>query len=444
MTPRFTAPSVNTAMGSNDESILTSRRSFMASTAKNLLGVSCLGAATSSGIVPVGRAGAAEQVGKAKSVIYLYMSGAMSHLDTFDPKPGSSSQGETEAGSTRVPGIMISKNLPKISYLMNGIALVRSLTTETGAHEQGRYLMRTSYKQLNSIRHPGLGSWFNHVYSKQNPNLPGNVLIGSAAGHPGSGFLPASIAPVPINSPDRGLENTKSPSYLTEEQFRTRMSLASKFDAKFKGAFDSQLIEAYDETYREAVKLMGSSDLAAFEIAEEDEKVREFYGKNRFGQGCLLARRLVEEGVRFVEVEYGGWDHHNDIYDRLPDMAKNLDDAVGGLLRDLASKQMLDDVLVVLATEFGRTPEINENAGRDHHPGAFSGLMCGAGIKGGQVIGKSDETGMSVVEDPVYPEDFNATIAAAMGLPLDKEFIAPNGRPFRICNSGTPITKILA
>jgi hypothetical protein len=303
--------------------------------------------------------------------------------------------------------------------------------------------MRTSYKPINSIQHPSLSAWSNHILGKSNPDLPGSVLVGSAAGHPAAGFLPASIAPVPVPNPNRGLQNTKSPSYLGEDQFRRRMGLANQFDAKFKSSYESRLIDAYDETYREAVRLMGSSELRAFDIEQEKEEIREFYGDNSVGQGCLLARRLVEHGVRFVEVEYGGWDDHNDIYSKLPERVSNLDNALGALLRDLASKSMLDEVLVVLATEFGRTPKINENAGRDHHPGVFSGLLCGAGIKPG-VYGSSDSRGQSVDENAVYPEDFNATIAHALGLPLEQEFIAPNGRPFKICNSGTPIEEILA
>ncbi len=281
------------------------------------------------------------------------------------------------------------------------------------------------------------------MLSKANPSLPGNVLIGSVAGHPGSGFLPASIAPVPVANAASGLQNTQTPKYLGEDQFKRRMSLASQFDSTFKNLYDSQLIDAYDETYREAVRLMGSSELKAFDIKEERQEVRDYYGNNRIGQACLLARRMVEKGVRFVEVEHGGWDHHNDIFKSVPNMLGELDNALNALIRDLASKQMLGEVLVVLATEFGRTPEINENAGRDHHPGVFSGLMCGAGIQGGQVYGRSDETGTAVAENPVYPEDFNATIASAMGLPLEQEFYAPNGRPFRICNNGTPIKALL-
>ncbi len=420
------------------------RRSFMADAAAKMLGVSFAGSAIGGALNSQSLAADPPAVvGKAKSVIYLYMTGAMSHLDTFDPKPGTSSQGETKPGKTRVPGIEISDKLPKLAYLMNEIAIVRSLTTLTGAHEQGNYLMHTSFKPLNSIRHPALGAWASHILSKRNASLPSNVLIGSSAGHPGSGFLPAAIAPVPVSNPAVGLENTQSPSYLTDDQFKKRMSLSNQFDQKFKSAYDSRLIEAYDQTYREAVKLMSSSELKVFDIKEEDEKVREFYGADRLGQGCLLARRLVEAGVRFIEVEYGSWDHHNDIYNRLSPMQANLDNALGALIRDLQTKGLLSQTLVVLATEFGRTPTINENAGRDHHPGVFSGLLCGAGIRGGVAYGKSDELGNSPEEDSVYPEDFNATIAAAMGLPLQQEFIAPNGRPFRICDKGEPITKLL-
>ncbi len=419
------------------------RRSFMATAAKSLLGVSWgtgfLSQVSGSSGAWASNLGA----GKAKSVIYLYMTGAMSHLDTFDPKPGSDSQGETKPGKTRVPGVIISDRLPKLALLMNGIALVRSMTTETGAHEQGSYVMHTSYRPINSIRHPGLGAWSTHVLNRQDSSLPGNVLVGSAPGHPASGFLPASRSPVPISNPAVGLQDTKSPSYLADDQFRRRMSLANQFDAKFKGTYKSSLIDAYDDTYREAVRLMNSNDLQVFDIKQEKDEVREFYGNNRLGQGCLLARRLVEKGVRFVEVEYGSWDHHNDIYGRLPGMLTNLDNALDALLRDLASKRMLDEVLVVLTTEFGRTPTINENAGRDHHPGAFSALLCGAGVHGGGAYGKSDERGHSVEENAVYPQDFNATIAAAMGLPLDQEFHAPNGRPFKICNGGKPISQLL-
>ncbi len=168
------------------------------------------------------------------------------------------------------------------------------------------------------------------------------MLIGSAAGHPGAGFLPATFSPVPIGNPANGLENTQSPSYLTENQFKKRMSLARAFDESFQRRYQSNDVEAYDETYREAVKLMGSSKLKVFDIKEEDEAVRKAYGENSFGQGCLLARRLVQNGIRFIEVEFGSWDHHQDIYNRLPDMIGKLDTALSALIRDLQSKGLLN------------------------------------------------------------------------------------------------------
>lgn len=422
------------------------RRLFMSNVARGMLGVSCAGVVQHRLASPLAWAAQTTPAttGKAQSVIYLYMNGAMSHLDTFDVKTGGGDkQGQTKPAATKVPGMQISDKLEKLALLADKIAVVRSLTTTTGDHEGGKYIMHTSYKQLNSIRHPGLGAWAAHIMPKHKDNLPTNVLIGSVAGHPGAGFLPASIAPVPVGNPAKGLENTQSPSYLTDNQFKKRMSLARSFDEAFQRRYESNDIEAYDQTYREAVKLMGSSELKVFDIKEESEAVRKAYGENSFGQGCLLARRLVQKGVRFIEVEFGSWDHHQDIYQRLPDMMGKLDMALSSLIQDLQTKGLLSQTLIVLATEFGRTPTINENSGRDHHPGVFSGLMCGAGIKGGAVYGQSDAKGASPDEDAVGVEDFNATIAKAMGLPLEKEFHAPNGRPFKICNTGKPIEKLL-
>ncbi len=338
----------------------------------------------------------------------------------------------------------ISDKFTTLSTLADKIAIVRSLTTTTGAHEQGKYIMHTSYKLLNSIRHPALGAWAAHILPpKKNGDLPEQRARRKLGGPSRAGFLPAAIAPVPVSNPAEGLQNTQSPSYLTDNQFKKRMSLARDFDEAFQRRYQSDDVQAYNETYREAVKLMASSELKVFDIKEEKEEIRKAYGENSIGQGCLLARRLVQKGVRFVEVEYGSWDHHQDIYNRIPDMIGRLDMALSSLIRDLDSKGLLSQTLIVLATEFGRTPTINENSGRDHHPGVFSGLLCGAGIQGGAVYGASDAKGFAADTDAVSVEDFNATIAKAMGLPLNKEYFAPNGRPFRICNDGKPIDKLL-
>jgi hypothetical protein len=377
-------------------------------------------------------------------VITLMMRGAMSHLDTFDPKPGREEQGDTKSIATAIPGVRFGEHLPRLAGLADRLAVVRSLTTETGAHEQGTYLMRTSYPQLASVVHPAFGSWAVHVLGKRSRDLPGYVLVGNGNEHPGCGFLDPAVTPVPLADPERGLENVTRPAYLSQANFERRLALADRLDRDFRTRYAGRQIAAYDQMVADAVRLMGSGDLAAFDIAREDEATRDRYGRSRLGQGCLLARRLVEGGVRCVEVEMNGWDMHRDLWDELPEKAGELDAALAALVEDLEARGLLASTLVVLATEFGRTPKINENAGRDHHPGVFSCVLAGAGVKRGVVHGASDAGGRSPDRDAVSVGDFNATVAAACGLPWDREFVAPNGRPFKIGNEGRPIAAVLA
>lgn len=426
----------------------SSRRTFLELAARSLLGVSILPAssvlaAPSSGKKrPATPSASDPKGGAAKNVIYLFMTGAMTHLDTFDLKPGREVQGETKGISTNVSGMRIGERLPLLAKQADKLAIVRSLYTETGDHQQGRYLMRTSYKQIASIRHPGLGAWAQRVQGRRNKALPDNVTIGVEALHPGAGFLDPSLNPIPIGDPAAGLQNTKSPSYLTDKAFDLRMKLIGSFDSAFQKKFPQRQVDAYNDFYRQATQLMASEDLKAFDISQETDKVREEYGTDRFGQGCLLARRLVEHKVRFVEVALDGWDHHVDIYDRLPEKAAALDRAVSALLKDLQAKGLLKETLVALVTEFGRSPKINANGGRDHHPGVFSGFLAGGGIKGGRFYGTSDQDGHSPDDDPVAPADFNATIAHALGLPISQEFTSPSGRPFKVAHDGTPLVKL--
>ena len=196
--------------------------------------------------------------------------------------------------------------------------------------------------------------------------------------------------------------------------------------------------------YRDAVKLMTSEDLKAFDINLEPTDIRETYGDNGFGQGLLLARRLVENNVRFVEVQLGGWDTHSNNFTSVANRAATVDRALSALIGDLEPRGLLDETLIVLATEFGRTPRINQNEGRDHWPRAFSGLMAGGGSKGGQAYGKTDKTGARCAENPVAVPDFNATIATALGLPIGHKLYSPSGRPFKVANSGEPVMDILA
>ena len=409
------------------------RRDFMAAAAKSFLGVSLL---------PLGaqKAQSASARRGPKRLIYLFMTGAMSHLDTFDPKPGSDVQGETGVVSTGIPGVKFGEHFIRLAGMTDKLAVLRSMNTETGAHGPGQYLMRTGYKQIATTRHPGLGAWIHRLAGRSHETLPHSVLIG---GGEGPGYLGSQYAPVPIGNPRKGLQNTKSPRYLAENQFERRMRLATAFDTSFRSlAKQSSRVNGYDSLYREAIGLLKSEDLKAFDITKEPKKAQEAYGKSQFGQGCMLARRLVEHGVRYVEVSLKGWDHHNTIFESLPEKAKDLDNGLATLLEDLESRGLLDDTLVVVGTEFGRKPRLNQNVGRDHHPAAFSCALAGGGVKGGQVIGATDAEGFYVEDEAIEVTALNATIGRVLGLPIEEEVSSPDGRPFTLANGGTPISQV--
>ena len=224
-----------------------------------------------------------------------------------------------------------------------------------------------------------------------------------------------------------------------------RQQLLAKMNTEFAERFDQKDVRAYADMYEQAVTLMTSSELAAFDLTQEPDEIREAYGDNRFGQGCLLARRLVEHGVRFIEVVNGGWDTHDQNFDRMEDLCPPLDRALASLLADLEARGLLDDTLVVLATEFGRSPTIvSGRNGRNHYPKAFSGLLAGGGVRGGTVWGRTDKEGREIVENPVTVPEFNATIAHAVGLPADHIVYSPSRRPFTIANKGQPVTEVFA
>lgn len=415
------------------------RRRFLERAAQVALGVSLMPSLDQA-------VAAAPAAGKAKRLIYLYMSGGMTHLDTFDLKPGHENQGSTTPISTAVSGIQIGQYLPTLAKQFGNIAAIRSMNTQTGAHEAGEYMMRTSYEQIATTRHPSMGPWIQRFRGRQSKTLPDTVLISAPARHPGAGFLDPTFSPLPIGDPNRGLENTKAPAYLTNNSFDRRLRLINGFDSQFRAKYNVRKVQAYTDLYSEAASLLSSSELKAFDLNEEEGSERDRYGRDAFGQGCLLARRLIENNVRCVEVTLGGWDMHNSIYDgnTLPARAANLDRAMGNLLMDLSDRGLLSETLVVLTTEFGRSPVINYNAGRDHHPAAFSAALAGGGIRGGQLYGKSDPEGHNVEEDGVSPADFNATIASALGLPLEEEIFSPTGRPFKVAHDGTPVEALLA
>lgn len=435
------------------------RRRFVEYAAKSMLGVTMLPAveaALSNSARAQEAAGGAEKpkappapvygVGKAKRLIYLFMNGGMTHLDTFDLKPGHENQGETKPIATSVAGSQISEFLPTLAGHFDKIAAVRSMFTQTGDHEAGEYLMRTSYDQIATERHPSLGPWIQQHKGRQSKTLPDTVLISAPARHPGAGFFDPSFSPLPIGDPNRGLENTVPPAYLSGRSFEKRTELINGFDKKFRAKYPVRKVKSYTDFYTEATGLLTSGELKAFDLNDEKAEDRDRYGRDAFGQGCLLARRLVENNVRCVEVTAGGWDMHSSIFysGTLPSRAAVLDKAVGNLLKDLHERGLLNETLVVLTTEFGRSPVINYNAGRDHHPAVFSAFLAGGGVHGGQFYGKSDKAGHGVESDGVAPADFNATIATALGLPLDKIVHSPTGRPFKVAHDGKPLSKLLS
>ncbi len=417
------------------------RRRFVSSAAKMALGVSLFPA-----LDQAVRAAESAKSAPAKRLVYLFMSGGMSHIDTFDLKPGHENQGATRPIPTNVPGCQISQHLPILASQFDKMAVIRSLGTQTGDHEAGEYLMRTSYEAIATEKHPSMGPWLQKHLGRKSKSLPDTVLISAPARHPGAGFLDPSFSPLPIADPNRGLENTKIPEYLTAQSFEARMNLINKFDKKFRSKYDDRNVKTYTDFYSEATSLLASGELEAFDLNKEKNEDRDRYGRDAFGQGCLLARRLIEADVRCVEVNCGGWDMHSAIFDgnALPSRAGIMDRAVGNLMKDLDARGLLKETLIVLATEFGRTPEINYNAGRDHHPAVFSSFLAGAGIAGGQFYGTSDKAGFGIETDGVSPSDMNATIASALGLPLDAIVHSPTNRPFKVANSGQPILKLLA
>ena len=421
-----------------------SRREFARYVAKAFLGVGLLPAASPGGsalaqsLTSEGRIPRAH----AKSVICLFMNGGMSHLDTFDPKPGTDAQGPVEAIDTNVDGIRISQHFAATAKQMDKIAIIRSLQSNQGAHDRGQYFMRTGYTMRGTIQHPAMGAWALKLAGQQNPTLPANIRIGGDSRHPGAGFLEARYAPLPIGDPTAGLQNSSLARGISGDRFDSRLKLSGALDEQFKNRYDLKAVRAYTDAYVDAIKLMNSRDLAVFDTAAETVEMRAAYGDNPFGQGCLLARRLVESEVRFVEVTLGGWDTHQDNFDRVENQALVLDRALSTLVSDLSRRGLLESTLVVLATEFGRTPKINENTGRDHYPKAFSCLLAGGGVQGGQIYGATNTDGSEVIEKATTIPDFNATIAHAMNLPQDKVITSPSGRPFTVADKGDPITAL--
>lgn len=422
-----------------------SRREFVASAAKACLGVGLLPMAGSYVHTSAQALQPGVRPAKARHLIYLYMSAGMSHMDTFAPNTDAdkeSYQGPVSPIPTSADGIFLSEHLPETAKHMHNAAIIRTMMTSQGAHMQGTYLMHTSYQMRGTISHPTFGSWIAKMSGPINSTIPMNVAINGRIGS--SGFLESKYGPLPIGRPSTGLANSKAADYLDQTRFNGRLAMAQKMNASFLGTYDQKQVRAYTDLYNDAVKLMNSEDLKAFDIASEPEAMKDLYGRSAFGQGCLLARRLVENKVRYIEVNRGGWDTHSNNFEAVANNCADLDKGLSALLFDLEMRGLLQDTMVVLVSEFGRTPKINGGNGRDHWPYGFSAFLAGGGVKGGTVYGKMDNIGRNPVEGKfVDPAGLNATIGYAMGLPLNDVQYSPSGRPFKIAHDGEPLLDVL-
>lgn len=432
---------MNPSLNSIDE---LGRREFIANAAKACLGVGLMPMAGSYIHNSVKALTPGARPATARHVIYLNMSGAMSHLDTFGPQVNNPEiMGDVKTIPTSADGVLLSENLPLTAKHMHNSAIIKTMVTSQGAHEQASYLMHTSYLKRGTIVHPTFGSWVSKLSGPINRTIPRNVKIGGGRGS--AGFLEAEHGALPIGNPKEGLANSTMADYLDHEKFGSRISMAEKMNVNFTAQYNQKQVRAYSKLYQDAVKLMNSEDLNAFDITQEPEAMHELYGTTNFGQGCLLARRLIENKVRYVEVSRGGWDTHDNNFEAVANNCADIDKALSGLLLDLEMRGLLKETMVVLTSEFGRTPKINPRDGRDHWPYGFTAFLAGGGIKGGTVYGKMDKVGRNPAEGKfIDPASLNATIAHAMGLPLNDVQYSPSGRPFTVAHDGKPLFDVLA
>jgi hypothetical protein len=376
---------------------------------------------------------------KHKSCILLFMEGGPSHIDTFDPKPQNKSS-EIKPIKTAVPGIQIGEFLPKVAEQMKDIALLRGMSTSEGSHGRARYYMHTGYREgVGGVVHPSLGAIASTFLGTKEGDLPNFFSVGNRAY--GSGYAGPFHAPVEITDPSRGIENLQPPDSIGS--FDKRVNLLQELEQGFVDRQQAASAEAHQATYKRAAALMHSEKAKAFDISQEPASVRDAYGSSKFGQGCLLARRLVEAGVSFVEVQLGGWDTHRDNAKRIKGLCGDVDPGMGTLIADLKQRGMLDSTLVIWMGEFGRTPHTGKQGGRDHYPRAWTSVLAGGGIKTGQAVGRTDKEGGSVEERPVNAVDFMATVCQALGIDHDKNYYTRTGRPMRVVDKGEKIVKEL-
>ncbi|MDE0825180.1 MAG: DUF1501 domain-containing protein [Akkermansiaceae bacterium] len=370
-----------------------------------------------------------EGQGHAEHVILFWNSGGMSHLDTWDPKPGRKTQGEFNPIKTSVPDMEISEIFPQLAKQMHHAALIRSIAGTNGDHGRAQYELQTGFNQSPNIIHPGLGSLVVHEREPLG-DLPALVSISGQAAR--AGYLGQQCEAYFVGRPGQKDPYLAFPEGISHARGMQRLQILEKMNRRSSDKNGGSELKASETALKDAVALMESPALKAFDLKEESTQTIERYGDNEFGRGALLARRLVEKGVRFVQVNRGGFDNHGNIFEAMRNHGGVMDPAIASLISDLKANGKLSKTLVVVLSEFGRTPRINDGGGRDHWARCFSCMMAGGGIKGGSIVGASDEDGMAPAERPVKVSDLHASLCHALGISLSKELYTPQGRPMRL------------
>jgi uncharacterized protein (DUF1501 family) len=385
---------------------------------------------------------AAELRKQGMACILLWMQGGPSQFETWSPKPQHANGGETKSIATSVTGINISENLPHTAKMMEEICLVRSMTSREGSHPRATFLMQTGYLPTASVKYPALGSVVAQQVGDTQLDLPSFVRIGARGrGAAGGGLLGVEFDAFNITNPSRAPDNTALTT--SDRRYRRRLGLLKSLESDTAAQQNHKEVANHQKLYDKASKLVLSPKMNAFDISRESANMRDAYGESQFGAGCLLARRLVESGVTFVEVNAGNWDTHRDNFERSRELTEQVDRPYAQLLDDLRQRGMLDKTLVVWMGEFGRTPRINPGGGRDHFPRAFSLSLAGGGVHGGQVIGTTDAGGESVTDRPVSVSDLFRTICHSLQVDADHENMSNIGRPIKIVDGGEVVPGVL-
>ena len=412
-----------------------SRRSFFKSGITSFLGLVAMQHFSTSSFAQL-----ENTLPRAKHCIVLFMNGGASQLDTFDPKPDTKNGGPFAAIPTSVEGIQVSEHLPQVAEQAHHLSIIRSMVSREGNHERARYLLHTGYAPGGAVRHPTLGSITSYYLDDSLSDLPNCVNI-NAPTYSG-GFLGATHDPFVVNDPMRPVEDLSYPAQMDTHRFRERLKMLRTIEKDFIAKRTGRSTEAHEAIYKKADQLINSPKIDAFQLNEEPLAVREAYGMNKFGQGCLMARRLVEAGVKFVEVSLDGWDTHENNFERTKELLNTVDPAFAMLLKDLSERDLLEETIVLWLGEFGRTPRINNNDGRDHHTNGWATVVAGGGTRGGQVIGSTNEDGSEVISGAVGVPDLFASLCFTLGINPDEEKYSRSGRPIRIVNDGSVIEEL--